>query len=49
VAPEDVAEAIAGAIEHQRAEVFVPRWMGVPARLRGAMPSVYRALQRRFG
>jgi short-subunit dehydrogenase len=49
VAPEDVAEAIAEAIEHDRAEVFVPRWMGVPARLRGGIPSVYRSLQDRFG
>jgi short-subunit dehydrogenase len=49
VAPEDVAEAIAGAIEHERAEVFVPRWMGFPARLRGVAPSLYRALQGRFG
>jgi short-subunit dehydrogenase len=49
VAPEDVAEAIAGAIEHERAEVFVPRWMGFPARLRGALPSLYRTLQGRFG
>jgi len=46
---EDVAEAIAGAIRHDRAEVFVPRWMGFPARLRGAAPGVYRFLAKRFG
>ena len=49
VPPEQVAQAIVRAIERNRADVFVPRWMGFPARLRGTLPGVYRALARRFG
>jgi short-subunit dehydrogenase len=48
-AAEDVAGAIVHAIERNRAEVFVPRWLGFPARLRGALPSLYRSLHGRFG
>jgi len=44
-----VAEAIAGAIEHERDEVFVPRWLSVVARLRGAAPGLFRVLTARFG
>ncbi len=47
--PERVAGAILRAIETERREVFVPRWMGVPARLRGAAPGLYRRLAARFG
>ena len=46
--PERVADAIVDAIRRERAEVFVPRWLTLPARLRGAAPSVYRALARRL-
>jgi short-subunit dehydrogenase len=49
VKPEVVAASIVRAIERGRADVFVPRWMVVPARLRGAMPRVYRRLASRFG
>ncbi len=49
IPPERVADRIARAIERERAEVFVPRWMALPARLRGAAPGLYRALARRFG
>ena len=47
VPPERVAAAIVEAIEHDRAEVVVPRWLTVPVRLYGVAPGVYRALSRR--
>jgi short-subunit dehydrogenase len=47
--PETVAVGIVRAIERGRADVFIPRWMAFPARLRGAMPSLYRRLAARFG
>ncbi len=49
IPPERVAGAIVRAIERERAEVFIPRWMAFPARLRGALPGLYRTLARRFG
>ena len=49
VAPERVAEAIREAVEDERREVFVPRWMAFPAWLRGAAPGLYRRLAARFG
>jgi short-subunit dehydrogenase len=49
IGPEKVAEAIVGAVERDLPEVFVPRWMGFPARLRGALPGLYRRLAGRFG
>jgi short-subunit dehydrogenase len=44
VPPERVAVAIVEAVRRGTAEVFVPRWMIVPARLRGAAPRLYRRL-----
>lgn len=44
-----VATAIVRAVERGSAEVFVPRWLRLPARLRGVAPGVTDALQRRFG
>lgn len=44
-----VADAILRAVREERAEVFVPRWMSAPARLRGAFPGVFRRLVDRFG
>ncbi|HEX5449426.1 MAG TPA: SDR family NAD(P)-dependent oxidoreductase [Gaiellaceae bacterium] len=44
IAPERVAEATVRAIERNRAEVIVPRWLTVAARIYGGAPSVYRAL-----
>jgi short-subunit dehydrogenase len=44
-----VAAALVRAIEHDRAEVIVPRWLGIAPRVRGMAPGVYRALARRFG
>lgn len=49
IPPEQVARAIADAIERERAEVFVPAWLGGVARLRGAAPGLFRALTSRFG
>jgi hypothetical protein len=42
-----VAEALARGIERDEAEVFVPGWLVVPARLRGAAPSLFRRLAAR--
>lgn len=44
VAPERVAKATVDAIERNRAEVIVPRWLTAAARVYGGAPSVYRAL-----
>jgi short-subunit dehydrogenase len=49
VAPERVADAVVRAIRRERSEVFVPSWLGGPARLRGAFPGVFRTLADRFG
>jgi short-subunit dehydrogenase len=49
IAAERVAEAVAGAIERDRDEVFVPAWMGAVARFRGVAPGLFRALSGRFG
>ena len=44
-----VADATIDAIRHGRDEVYVPRWMGVPGRVRAAAPRLYRTLATRFG
>lgn len=49
VPPERVARALVRGLRRGRAEVFVPRWMAVPARVRGAWPGAYRRLAGRFG
>ena len=46
---DDVARVVVEAIEHRRSEVVVPAWLSVPARFKGALPSLYLALARRFG
>ncbi len=46
---ERVARATVAAIEHRRAEVYVPGWLRFPARLQGAAPGLFRALAARFG
>jgi short-subunit dehydrogenase len=48
VAPEQVAAATVAALESGRAEITVPTWLGVPVRLRGASPELFRALAARF-
>lgn len=49
IPPVDVAEALVAAVEHNRAEIFVPAWLRLPARLNGAFPALVRVLQHRFG
>ncbi|GAA0535936.1 oxidoreductase [Saccharopolyspora subtropica] len=49
VSPEDVAAAVVRAVRRGEEEVFVPRWLVVPARLQGALPGVFHRLARRFG
>ncbi|NIJ12348.1 short-subunit dehydrogenase [Saccharomonospora amisosensis] len=44
-----VARALVRAVERDRAEVFVPGWLRLPARLRGLAPALTDAMQRRFG
>jgi short-subunit dehydrogenase len=49
IGPEAVARATLDALEKDRAQVFVPAWLGLAARLKGAAPGLYRVLARRFG
>jgi len=46
---ERVARAILRAVSADRAEVYAPAWVRLPARLKGAVPGLYRALALRFG
>ena len=46
--PERIAEAVVMAIENNRRRVIMPPWLAIPVRLQQTMPSVYRALARRF-
>ena len=48
IAPTEVASALLQAIERGKAEVFVPRWLTVPARIQGAVPELFHRLSRRF-
>jgi short-subunit dehydrogenase len=49
VPADRVAAAIVAAIENDRAEVFVPRWLRFPPRIHAVLPGLYRALAARFG
>lgn len=44
---ERVATAIADAVEHDRAEVIVPRWLRVPVLVQAAAPMLYHRLASR--
>jgi short-subunit dehydrogenase len=44
-----VAGAVIAALEHDRALVYVPRWLRLPAWLHGAAPGTFRTLAARFG
>ncbi|MES9526077.1 SDR family NAD(P)-dependent oxidoreductase [Streptomyces capoamus] len=46
---ERVADAVCAAVRHGRDEVYVPGWLRLPARVRGAAPGLYRRLAARFG
>lgn len=43
-----VAAALVRAVERDQAEVFVPRWLTVPARMAGAAPRLFHELADRF-
>ncbi|MFG2161843.1 SDR family NAD(P)-dependent oxidoreductase [Streptomyces olivaceus] len=49
VPPERVAEAVRVAVARGRDEVYVPSWLRLPCRVRGAAPGLYRRLAARFG
>jgi short-subunit dehydrogenase len=49
IPPERVAVAVLDVVRSGRPHAFVPGWLELPVRLRGALPGVYRALARRFG
>jgi uncharacterized protein len=49
VAPAAVAAALLEAVRRNRPEVFVPRWLSVPARVNGALPEAFHRLATRFG
>ncbi|MEZ0075966.1 SDR family NAD(P)-dependent oxidoreductase [Planotetraspora sp. GP83] len=44
IPPERVARAITRTVERDQAEAFVPGWLRLPARLRGAAPGPFRVL-----
>jgi short-subunit dehydrogenase len=47
--PAQVASALLRAIKRGDAEVFLPRWLTVAARIRGATPELFHHLAHRFG
>lgn len=47
--PAQVASALLAAMARGEAEIFVPRWLTVAARVRGAAPELFHRLARRFG
>jgi short-subunit dehydrogenase len=49
IAAERVGRALLRGVERNRAEVFAPAWMRLPARFKGALPGLYRTLAVRFG
>ncbi|MFD9127955.1 SDR family NAD(P)-dependent oxidoreductase [Kitasatospora sp. NPDC059571] len=49
VSPERVAESVVSTITTNCDRLFVPQWLGMPARIHGAVPGVFRRLASRFG
>jgi short-subunit dehydrogenase len=49
VPPERVADAVWSAVRRGRDEVYVPGWLRLPVRVRGAAPGLYRRLAAQFG
>jgi uncharacterized protein len=49
VNPAEVASALLQALQRGDAELFVPHWLTVPARLQGAVPELFHRLASRFG
>ena len=48
VPPDRVARALVAGVERGRAEVFVPGWLRLAARVHGATPGMFTRLSRRF-
>jgi short-subunit dehydrogenase len=48
IAAERVAAAVVAAIRGGRAEIVVPAWLGIPGRVRGLSPGLFRRLVARF-
>ncbi|MDQ3765139.1 MAG: SDR family NAD(P)-dependent oxidoreductase [Actinomycetota bacterium] len=48
VDPAKVASALLRAVERGEAEVFVPRWLAVAARVQGVVPELFHRLAQRF-
>ena len=49
VGPKRVADSIVHAIEHDRAEVFVPRWYRAAAVAQALLPGTFRRVPTRRG
>ncbi|WP_037891358.1 SDR family NAD(P)-dependent oxidoreductase [Streptomyces viridochromogenes] len=49
VPPERVADAVWTAVARGRSEIYVPGWLRLPVRVRGAAPGLYRRLAGVFG
>lgn len=49
ISAEVVAAALVRAVRRGTPEVFVPRWLTVPARINGALPELFYRLATRFG
>jgi short-subunit dehydrogenase len=49
VSADRVARAVLATVARPRREVYVPAWLRVPSRLRGAAPGLFRRLATRFG
>ncbi|MGC9540525.1 SDR family NAD(P)-dependent oxidoreductase [Streptomyces sp. UG1] len=49
VPPERVADAVWTAVSRGRDEIYVPGWLRLPVRVRGAAPTLYRRLAAVFG
>ncbi|MFJ2581655.1 SDR family NAD(P)-dependent oxidoreductase [Kitasatospora aureofaciens] len=49
VSAERVADTVVATIRTERDRLFVPHWLGVPARIHGVAPGVFRRMASRFG
>ncbi|MEV7781075.1 SDR family NAD(P)-dependent oxidoreductase [Kitasatospora sp. NPDC088351] len=49
VSADRVADAVLATIATDRDRLFVPHWLGLPARLHGVAPGAFRRLAARFG
>ena len=49
VSAEVVAAALVRAVRQGTAEIFVPRWLTVPARINGALPELFHRVSTRLG